>query len=85
MFENPRRGRQARNPTTNVSKILDLKTSSEHIFSKIDVGCPWFIMAFSEQFQQISVVSFSLTGREDNCATKISLEWLLNAKNTQQL
>ena len=40
MFENPRRGRQARNFTTNVPKILDLKSSSEQIFSKIDVGCP---------------------------------------------
>ena len=38
MFENPRRGRQARNFTTNVSKILDLKSSSEQIFSK---NCPW--------------------------------------------
>ena len=27
MFENPRRGRQARNCTTNVSKIVDLKSS----------------------------------------------------------
>ena len=34
MFENPRRDRQARNFTTNVPKILDLKSSSEHIFSK---------------------------------------------------
>ena len=40
-FENPRRGRQARNLTTNVPKILDLKSSSEQIFSKIVVGCPW--------------------------------------------
>ena len=32
MFENPRRGRQARNFTTNVLKILDLKSPSEHIF-----------------------------------------------------
>ena len=30
--ENPRRGRQARNFTTNVPKILDLKSSSEQIF-----------------------------------------------------
>ena len=37
MFENPRRGRQARNFTTNVPKILDLKSSSEQIF---EVGCP---------------------------------------------
>ena len=34
MFENPRRGRQARNCTTNVPKILDLKSSSEQIFSE---------------------------------------------------
>ena len=34
MFENPRRGRQARNFTTNVPKILDLKSSSKQIFSK---------------------------------------------------
>ena len=34
MFENPRRGKQARNFTTNVPKILDLKSSSEQIFSK---------------------------------------------------
>ena len=32
MFENPRRGRQARNFTTNVAKILDLKSSSAQIF-----------------------------------------------------
>ena len=32
MFENPRRGRQARNFTANVPKILELKTSSEQIF-----------------------------------------------------
>ena len=33
-FENPRRGMQARNLTTNVPKILDLKSSSEQILSK---------------------------------------------------
>ena len=37
-FENPRRGIQARNLTTTVAKILDLKSSSEQIFSK---NCPW--------------------------------------------
>ena len=35
--ENPSRGRQARNLTTNVPKILDLK-SSEQTFSK---NCRW--------------------------------------------
>ena len=41
MFENPRRGRQARNFTTNAPKILDLKSSSEQIFSrKLLLGAP---------------------------------------------
>ena len=41
MFENPRRGRQARNFTTNVPKILDLKSSSEQIFyEKLTLGAP---------------------------------------------
>ena len=38
MFENPRRGRQARNLTKNVPKILDLKSSSEQILYK---NCRW--------------------------------------------
>ena len=38
MFENPRRGRQARNFTTNVPKIADRKSSSEQIFSE---NCRW--------------------------------------------
>ena len=41
MFENPRRGRQARNFTTNAPKILDLKSSSEQIFfRKLSLGAP---------------------------------------------
>ena len=41
MFENPRRGRQARSFTTNVSKILDLKSSSEQIFfRKLSLSAP---------------------------------------------
>ena len=41
MFENPRRGRQARNFTTNVPKILGLKSSSEQIFfHKLSLGAP---------------------------------------------
>ena len=34
MFENLRRGRQSRNFTINAPKILDLKSSSEQIFSE---------------------------------------------------
>ena len=41
MFENPRRGRKARNFTTTVPKILDLKSSSAQIFSeKLTSGAP---------------------------------------------
>ena len=41
MSENPRRGMQARNVTTNVPKILDLKSSSEQIFfRKLSLGAP---------------------------------------------
>ena len=44
MFENPRGGRQARN-FTNVPKILDLKSSSEQIFSrKLSLGAPVLIL-----------------------------------------
>ena len=49
MFENPRRGREARNFTTNVPKILDLKSSSEQIFSEnwrrvpLERGAKWQI------------------------------------------
>ena len=41
MFENPRRGRQARNFTENDPKILDLKSPSEQIiFRKLSLGAP---------------------------------------------
>ena len=45
MFENPRRGRQARNLTTNVPKILVPKSSSEQIFSrKLPLGAPDIVL-----------------------------------------
>ena len=60
MFENPRRGRQARDFTTNVWKILDLKSSSEQIFfRKLSLGAPvncgivvnyWSVFAFFRLF-----------------------------------
>ena len=41
LFENPRRGMQARNFTINVPKVLDLKSSSEQIFfRKLSLGAP---------------------------------------------
>ena len=40
-FENPRRGRQAKNLSENDPKILDLKSSSEQIiFRKLSLGAP---------------------------------------------
>ena len=39
MFENPRRGRKAKNFTTNVPKIINLKSSSEQIFPEIHERC----------------------------------------------
>ena len=48
-FENPRRGRQARNFSENDPKILDLKSSSEQIiFRKLSLGAP-----------DISIIEFS--------------------------
>ena len=45
MFENPRRGRQARNFTENDPKILDLKSSSEQIiFRTLSLGAPDLIL-----------------------------------------
>ena len=51
MFENPRGGRQARNFTADVPKILDLKSSSEQIFSKNRRWVPLLEVYFSFGFQ----------------------------------
>ena len=49
MFENPRSGRQARHFTTNVPKILDLKSSSELIFfRKLTLGAPVTLVSAEE-------------------------------------
>ena len=42
-FENPRRGRQARDFTKNVPEILDFKSSSEQIFSE---NCCWLPLMY---------------------------------------
>ena len=47
MVENPRRGRQARNFTTNVPEILDLRSSSEQIFFRnLSLGAPGTLLSF---------------------------------------
>ena len=66
MFENPRRGRQARNFSTNVPKILDLKSSSGQIFSE---NCRWVplqtghlrVLCPGWQFSILSVKSTKLS------------------------
>ena len=60
MFENPRRGRQARNFTTNVPKILDLKSSSEQIFSK---NWPWVPLVDEPYFCPIPIPERSLNSQ----------------------
>ena len=66
MFENPRRGRQARNFTTNSPKIVDLKSSSEQIFSrKLPLGAPDTDMR-KRDFALPHALSFD----ESNCSLK---------------
>ena len=66
-FENPRRGRQARNLSENDPKILDLKSSSEQIiFRKLSLGAP-------ESFRMVSLpVSFLSLA----CASTVDYEVL---------
>ena len=61
MFENPRRGRQARNLTTNVSKILDLKSSPEQMFlRKLSLGAPVSCSKRLEQVDQKCFTNYSI-------------------------
>ena len=62
MFENPRRGRQARNFTTNAPKILDLKSSSEQIFSrKLPLGAPEILIFIYYKFYFIIFIIIQYT------------------------
>ena len=61
MFENPRRGRQARSFTTNAPKILVLKSSSEQKFSrKLPLGAPEVMIS---EMKSLSSVVVSLLPR----------------------
>ena len=84
MFENPRRGRQARNSTTNAPKTLDLKSSSEQIFfRKLPLGAP-------DQSDNLIVLhAYTRVGKQDeknmipafgeNCSqTEISTDFSTN-------
>ena len=71
MFENPTRGRQGINFGTNVPKNLDLKSSSEQIFSK---NWRW-VPLLSSQFcciTQISPASLILPHRPHETSLKSS-------------
>ena len=72
MFENPRRGRQARYFTTNVPKILVLKSSSEQIFSrKLPLGAPEAV------FDLPQVVGGATDNHWDIVYNKKRTAWLL--------
>ena len=63
MFENPRRGRQERNFTTNAPKILDLKSSFEQIFSrKLPLGAPDNEVTSLQFLNRIPAESTSIMG-----------------------
>ena len=64
MFENPRRGRQARNFTTDFPKILDLKSPSEQIFSrKLSLGAPECSLVKWKQFSKHELIHDHLNRR----------------------
>ena len=67
MFENPRRDGQARNFTTNVSKILDLKSSSEQIFSE---NCRW--VPLNEDIARKVFEDVNSSGTDDSSHEKIA-------------
>ena len=56
MFENPRRGRRARNFTTNVPKIIDLKSSSEQLFSE---NYRWVPLCRAENYNNQTLLAWS--------------------------
>ena len=90
MFENPRRDRQARNFTTNAPKILDLKLSSEQIFSKnwrwvplryFSVYCRWGTKkCFTKGIKTLYCISVSFCSPFFCIPVRIEIEkkhWLL--------
>ena len=93
MFENPRRGRQARNFTTNVSKILDLKSSSEQIFfRKLSLGAPDIIslinplVSDTRDYSRIKQDSLTIYLKTSRCSVSLFSAVSENAfAMTQQL
>ena len=85
MFENPRRGRQARNFTTNVPKILVLKSSSEQIFSrKLPLGAP--DPCCKEQcVPDKGILTYTLFAATPQQTHSLHLRMLLDPHNRQHL
>ena len=64
MFENPRRGRLARNFTRNVPKILDTKSSSEQIFfRKLSLGALERVLPITSYTANIKIDLVGSIGR----------------------
>ena len=95
-LENPRGGRQARNLTTNVPKILDLKSSSEQICFK---NCRWPLTyldfqsfeSFSTQKHPLSLLSQNsftfllLIFTDSHFFFKLNEQWLWTTRSLQWL
>ena len=80
MFENARRGRQARNFTTNVPKILDLTSSSEQIFSKNWRWVP-LINDFQKQEKRLKIAILKREQEDFARTTGDQEAWLLVDSN----
>ena len=82
IFENPRRGRQARNFTTNVPKVLDLKSFSEQIFSrKLTLGAPEACIDHADHIFCIGVQT--LESVLDDCLAQFSSKQVLKKEQRQ--
>ena len=76
MFVNPRRGRQTRNFTTNVPKILDLKSSSQQIFSENCRWVPLFVVVAANNQSMIGEENTDLDVPEES-PCKVSFSFAL--------
>ena len=78
MFENPRRGRQARNFTTNVPKLLVLKWSSSRYIPENCRWVPlWHLLLYNFNLAK-SVIHFKEINRRNSilgCTISSDLKW----------
>ena len=76
MFENPRRGTQARNFPKNIPKILDLKSSSEQIFSENWRWVSSSEQIFSENWRWVPLFKqfFPISNYHDDIRESLELE-----------